>query len=306
MVKWQRAFRFVVLFLCGSVAQARIEMRAPFREIQIDPTSLTSEKTYHPGDVVLRARLRRPASTQTLEDRVIDLNGFTVTLPKDTALTEMSFMRTPNPRMFSKADGVGTVSTGMVFCNNDRFALGPFTGDKLSPLKAIACLIDGDQDGVFEAVTFVELYSVEAIGFFVREVGPVPLTPLAYQPVPGQFVPEERVDLVFQRFSGKDLYLKPLLFDKSGKHGSIRMYTDERRTVLTNYERGCLVNAQTGSVSPSSLLGVEMVVSNSDPIGLSFTASLAKANAEPSFAYVSSHQSDGEFLPQMMARCGER
>jgi hypothetical protein len=295
-------FGLAALCLLSSVAQAKTDLIEPPRELQIDPATLTVDgKTYHRADVVVRALLRRPATTRTEEDRTIDLHGFSVIVPKGTVLTERAFIRAPNPRMFSKADGVGTPSKGAVFCNDDRFALGPFTsGDNLTPFKALACLIDGDRDGAFEAVTF--------IGFFsAREVGPVPLTPLAYRAVPGAFVPGDHVDLVFNRFSGKYIYLKPILYDSEGKHGSIRMYTDERGSLLTSYSDGCLINAPSDAAAPSTVLGATLTVSNADPVAQSFSASIMpKAMATPLTAQVSNYQLITDWVPYSLARCGDK
>lgn len=300
----QRGLMSAVAMLCfiGSSAHAKTDLIAPFRELRLDPATVTAEaRTFHQGDVVVRAMLRRPATTRTDEERTIDLKGFSITLPKGTLLTERSFIRAPNPRLFSKADGNGTPLSGALFCNDDRFALGPFTsGDDLSPFKALACLIDSNRNGVFDQVTF--------IGFFsAREVGPVPLMPLAYSAVPGAFVTGDHVDLVFQRFKGRDLYLKPVLYDSDGKHGSIRFYTDERGNMLTSYGDGCLLNALSDSVAPSTMLGATVTVSDADPAAQSFRAAVVPmALGRPLRAQASGYQLTTDWIPRMLTRCGDR
>ncbi|QNA84944.1 hypothetical protein G4G27_13770 [Sphingomonas sp. So64.6b] len=290
-----------VLCMFGSAAAAKTDLIEPFRELQIDPATLTLEsKLYHQGDVVVRASLRRPATTRIEEDRRIDLNGFTLTIPKDTLLTERSFVRAPKSRLLSDAGRFGMPSTGILFCNADRLALGPFSsGDNLKPFKGLACLIDDNRDGKFEAVTF--------IGFFsAREVGPVSLSPLAYEAMPGAMVPDH-IDMIFQRFSGNYLYLKPVLYGKDGKQGSIRMYTDERVSALTDYADGCLINAPSDATTPSTILGTILTVKDADAVAQSFRATIAaQAFAKPLTAQVSGHQLISDWIPETLSRCGDK
>ncbi|MDH7971306.1 hypothetical protein QH494_03860 [Sphingomonas sp. AR_OL41] len=248
--------------------------------------------------MILRAFVQA-APTTTLEDeRSIVVDGFEVTLPKGLPLTKRAFVHAPNPRMFSKADGFGKAIDGAIYCNAKWMKAGPFTsGETLTRFTAIPCFLDAENDGVFESVAFFSLGT--------REVGPVPIVPLRYRPVLGDFT-KEHVDLIVQRVGAGSIFVTPTLYDAEGKHGSIRLYTDERDRTSTDYARGCVFTAPSNT-NPSSALGAQIAIEAVDAKAETFQATITSVGEpKPVSARVKNWQFIYDFLPSLSERCGDK
>ena len=287
------------LLAAVSPAFGKTDLISAFREVRIDPTTLTTGKVFHVGDVVLRVALRRPPTVRTSEARTIDLYGFMVTVPKGTVLQEDTYIRAPDPRIFSKRDGVGTPSHGSVFCSLDRIALGPFTsGSNLAPFKAVPCLLDTNADGIFDGITFIGQFSA-------REAGPLTIDPLPYNSIAGDFPPTDHVDMMFVKLHKGSVVLKPFLYDLDGRHKTIRMYTTEHGALVTDYSWGCLMTTPSNPGAPAAMLGATVAISDADPVGQSFRGTITKSGQSAIGAQVSPNQLIFDWLPSKSAPCGD-
>lgn len=273
------------------------------RELRIDPASLSgSPRTFRPDDAIVSLWPRQPASAVLDEALAVDVYGFRIVLAKGLALTERSFVRSPNARMFSKRDGYGGAIKGLVLCNDERLALGPFvSGEDVSAFKGVPCFIDRDRDGVFEAVTFIGLLSG-------RELGPVPIAPVAYALKPGEFTPRERIDLVFKRLDGDRAFVKPVLFDAAGRHGTMLLFTDERGFVATDYFRGCLIAAPSGPRGPAELLGIQFRIEAVDTVAGAVLGSVTPSDrARTIHGQIKAGElTSTDWLPTNAVRCGDK
>lgn len=295
-MRWPLSAGFAFAVLCGTSAYAgsrnMTNLVPPLRELRIDPTVLppAEGKTYHIGDVVLRAYVREPSSVVLSETRTIDLNGFSVTLAKGTRLIQRALMRSKRQGWFTFDSGVGAEAAGDVFCTTDRLALGPFTsGENTNPFKALACLIDIDKNGSFDQATFVGPYGA-------REAGPVPVPPLAYELIPGSFN-YNRVELTFDRLSKNGVYLKTTFFDPEGKHSAyLEFDVNEGLGYLISYSHGCTINASATRQLTPQLLGTRMSLISVDAIGLSFRASI-EVMPQANFAYVVPSATKYDWVP---------
>lgn len=288
------------LLILPSALHAKTDLLSPFREVEIDPASLApGGRVFHVGDVVLTAKLRGAPTVRTSQARTVDVFGFMVTIPKGTLLTEFTNIRSPEPRMFSKRDGVGTRSQGSTFCNLERLALGPFTsGDARQSFKGIACFLDENRDGIFEQVSFIGQFSR-------REAGPVTVEPLQYQVIPGDYTSENRIDMVFAKFDKNAVVLKPVLHDLDGRHNAIRMYTNEHDNMVTEYSWGCLMATPSNTLAATTLLGATISISNPDEVGATFQGVIARSAKSHTLAQVSPYRLVSDWIPNLSAPCGD-
>jgi hypothetical protein len=128
--------------------------------------------------------------------------------------------------------------------------------------------------------------------------------PLAYQATPGAFVPDERIDLIFQKFTGNYIDLNAILFTGGHPHSSFRTYTTEKAYTLTDYARDCLINALSNPASPTRLLGVGFRASDIDVAGQTFRGSFESIPV-PFAAYVAEDQLISDWIPDSV-RCGDK
>lgn len=283
------------MVLVAHPALGKTHLGSPVRDIELAPTSFTSQTTavYHKGDVVLRV-LFPPADTVRLTDAVgATLSGFSLAVPAGTVLQEVSYSTSPTAKMFSKADGRAATFAGRVFCTLDDASFGPFLApDAMGHFRAVICLIDADRDSRFEAISLVQPWTG-------REIGAVPIGNVIYSALTGKADGSEGFDLLLDSVTQDRLRFSTKHYIGGKKQGYGRLFVSSGNGPIRNVSAGCSFDVKKSPRFDTGL-GVSLMVSNKDVANGSFEGQLVPNGDR----VVGISDVYGEWVPSSFVRCG--